>query len=285
MRVSSPRPRRLYLAGPRAAVFGAVLYCAPTMKESLPPILVTNDDGIAAPGLQALARELAAVGEVTLIAPDREQSASSHALTLHRPLRVNRQAERVYSVDGTPTDCINLGILNLLRDRPRLVVSGINRGMNLGDDITYSGTVAAAFEGTLLGVTSFAISQEADPGESDFRTAARYAAALARRILEKPLPTGTLLNVNVPRAAPKGTRLTRQGRRTYHQGVVERTDPAGRQYYWLGGIPPEWDEDPGSDFAAIREGYVSLTPLHLDLTHYPLLRELQEAGLELRLEG
>jgi 5'-nucleotidase len=253
------------------------------MKQPLPSILVTNDDGIAAPGLHVLARGLAALGEVTIIAPDREQSASSHALTLHRPLRVNRQGERLYSVDGTPTDCVNLGILNLLAERPRLVVSGINRGMNLGDDITYSGTVAAAFEGTLLGIPSFAISQEVEEGEEAFDRAAGVAALLARRILDRPLPAGTLLNVNVPRAELKGTRLTRQGRRTYHQGVVERTDPSGRQYYWLGGIPPRWDDDPDSDFAAIREGYVSLTPLHLDLTHYPLLTELRKTGIDLML--
>jgi len=253
------------------------------MKQPLPSILVTNDDGIAAPGLHVLARELAALGEVTIIAPDREQSASSHALTLHRPLRVNRQGERLYSVDGTPTDCVNLGILNLLTERPRLVVSGINRGMNLGDDITYSGTVAAAFEGTLLGIPSFAISQDVENGEEVFDRAAAVAALLARRILDCPLPAGTLLNVNVPRVELKGTRLTRQGRRTYHQGVVERTDPSGRQYYWLGGIPPQWDEDPDSDFAAIREGYVSLTPLHLDLTHYPLLTELRKTGMDLQL--
>jgi 5'-nucleotidase len=253
------------------------------MKQPLPSILVTNDDGIAAPGLHVLARELAALGEVTIIAPDREQSASSHALTLHRPLRVNRQGERLYSVDGTPTDCVNLGILNLLAERPKLVVSGINRGMNLGDDITYSGTVAAAFEGTLLGIPSFAISQEVENGEEAFDRAAGVAALLARRILDRPLPAGTLLNVNVPRAKLKGTRLTRQGRRTYHQGVVERTDPSGRQYYWLGGIPPRWDDDPDSDFAAIREGYVSLTPLHLDLTHYPLLTELRKMGMDLQL--
>ena len=252
------------------------------MSEPLPSILVTNDDGIAAPGLQILARELSTVGEVTVIAPDREQSASSHALTLHRPLRVNRSAERLFSVDGTPTDCINLGILNLLGERPKLVVSGINRGMNLGDDITYSGTVAAAFEGTLLGVPSFAVSQEVDEAGESFEQAARLAALLARRILVSPLPPGTLLNVNVPKVAVRGTRLTRQGRRTYHQGVVERTDPSGRQYYWLGGIPPRWDEDPESDFAAIRDGFVSVTPLHLDLTHYPLLGELRKAGFDLR---
>ena len=252
------------------------------MSHPLPSILLTNDDGIAAPGLEALGRALEKVGEVTVIAPDREQSASSHALTLHRPLRVNRLDERRYSVDGTPTDCVNLGILNLLSTRPRLVVSGINRGMNLGDDITYSGTVSAAFEGTLLGVPSFAISQEVQEGKVDFGAAAEYAAKLARRVLERPLPPGTLLNVNVPGVQLKGARLTRQGRRTYHQGVVERTDPSGRTYYWLGGIPPKWDEDPDSDFAAIREGLVSLTPLHLDLTHYGLLKELKEGGLALQ---
>jgi 5'-nucleotidase len=255
------------------------------MSEPLPSILVTNDDGIAAPGLQILARELSTVGEVIVIAPDREQSASSHALTLHRPLRVNRTGERIFSVDGTPTDCINLGILNLLSSRPQLVVSGINRGMNLGDDITYSGTVAAAFEGTLLGVPSFAVSQQVDDATDSFEPAARLAARLAAQILSSPLPPGTLLNVNVPNAPVRGTRLTRQGRRTYHQGVVERTDPSGRQYYWLGGIPPQWDEDPESDFAAIRDGFVSVTPLHLDLTHYPLLDTLQKSDFNRRLTG
>lgn len=248
-------------------------------------ILATNDDGFSAPGLHCLARELSAAGEVTIIAPDREQSASSHALTLHRPLRVNQQGDRHYSVDGTPTDCVNLGILNLLSDRPALVVSGINRGLNLGDDITYSGTVAAAFEGTLLGIPSFAISQEVTGGEPDFRRAARFAAGLARKLLGRPLPPGTLLNVNVPAGEPRGIRRTRQGRRTYHQGVVERTDPAGRQYYWLGGIPPRWDEDPDSDYAAIRDGYISLTPLHLDLTHHALLKELDQWDLEPVLEA
>jgi 5'-nucleotidase len=246
------------------------------MDPHTPLILVTNDDGIASAGLHALARELSAVGRVSVIAPDREQSASSHALTLHRPLRVNRIGEHQFSVDGTPTDCVNLGLLNLLPQRPALVVSGINRGLNLGDDITYSGTVAAAFEGTLLGVSSFAVSLEPEAGEPDFTPAARVAVEVARRILDRALPPGTLLNVNVPARPSRGTRWTRQGRRTYHQGVVERTDPSGRQYYWLGGIPPRWDEDPGSDYAAIRDGFVSVTPLHLDLTHYPLLAELRE---------
>jgi 5'/3'-nucleotidase len=251
------------------------------MAPHPPFILVTNDDGIGAEGLQALARELASVGRVAVIAPDREQSASSHALTLHRPLRVKHHSPDVYSVDGTPTDCVNLGILNLLPERPALVVSGINRGMNLGDDITYSGTVAAAFEGTLLGIPSFAVSQQTTREKPpDFAAAARFAATLARRVLDHPIPPGTLLNVNVPAAAPRGVRPTRQGKRTYHQGVVERTDPAGRRYYWLGGIPPQWDDDPHSDFAAIKDGYISLTALHLDLTHYPLLKELEGWHLE-----
>jgi 5'-nucleotidase len=254
--------------------------------DSHPPfILATNDDGISAAGLHHLARALSSVGRVAIIAPDREQSASSHALTLHRPLRVNRQKDGLFSVDGTPTDCVNLGILNLLPERPRLVVSGINRGMNLGDDITYSGTVAAAFEGTLLGIPSFAISQQAGREEPDFSHAGRFAAKLARRLLERPLPAGTLLNVNVPQGKPRGVRGTQQGRRTYHQGVVERTDPTGRQYYWLGGIPPQWDEDLESDFAAIRDGYISITPLHLDLTHYQLLKELKDWNLDLEPEG
>jgi 5'/3'-nucleotidase len=252
----------------------------PTMQPRLPIILVTNDDGIGSRGLHFLAQALTAVGSVTIIAPDREQSAASHALTLHRPLRVNRPGESRYSVDGTPTDCVNLGILNLLPERPRLVVSGINQGLNLGDDITYSGTVAAAFEGTLLGIPSFAVSQQMADGETDFLPAARFAADIARRLLDRPLPAGTLLNINVPSGSFRGARLTRQGRRTYHQGVVERTDPSGRTYYWLGGIPPRWDETPGSDFAAIREGIVSVTPLHLDLTHYPLLEQLADWRLD-----
>jgi len=257
---------------------------APTMDPQLPGILLTNDDGIGAAGLRCLEEALGPLGRLTVIAPDREQSASSHALTLHRPLRVNRQGKTLYSVDGTPTDCVNLGILNLLAERPRLVVSGINRGLNLGDDITYSGTVAAAFEGTLLGIPSFAVSQEAGEEEPDFSRAAGFAAVLAQKVLDHPFPPGILLNVNVPAGTPRGVRRTRQGRRIYHQGVVERTDPAGRQYYWLGGIPPRWDEGADSDFAAIRDGYISVTPLHLDLTHQPFLKELENWDLDLALD-
>ena len=241
-------------------------------------ILVTNDDGIGVPGLTVLAWALAALGRVVLVAPDKDMSASSHALTLKHPLRVRRHAEDVYSVDGTPTDCVNLGIFNLLEKKVDLVVSGINRGYNLGDDITYSGTVAAAFEGTLLGYPSFAVSRAAPPSASpdppwlpdpqeSYKAAAAFAADLARRVLDHGMPDDTLLNVNVPLPPLRGVSCTRLGRRIYKEGVIERVDPSGRQYYWIGGTQPEWIEDPRSDYAAVSAGCVSVTPLHLDLTN------------------
>ncbi|HKY34028.1 MAG TPA: 5'/3'-nucleotidase SurE [Candidatus Polarisedimenticolia bacterium] len=242
-------------------------------------ILVTNDDGIGVPGLTVLARALSEVGRVVVVAPDRDQSAVSHALTLTHPLRVRRHAADVYSVDGTPTDCVNLGVFNLLSKQVDLVVSGINRGYNLGDDVTYSGTVAAAFEGTLLGYPSIAVSRaplppvdvEATPWphelERNYEAAAAFAAQLARKVLAEGMPPGTLLNVNVPLPPLEGVSCTRLGRRVYKEGVVERLDPTGRQYYWIGGSPPEWMEDPRSDHAAVSAGRVSVTPLHLDMTH------------------
>jgi 5'-nucleotidase len=244
----------------------------------LATILVTNDDGIGVPGLTVLAWALATLGRVVIVAPDKDMSASSHALTLKHPLRVRRHAEDVYSVDGTPTDCVNLGIFNLLEKKVDLVVSGINRGYNLGDDITYSGTVAAAFEGTLLGYPSFAVSRAAPPSaspdppwlpdpEESYKAAASFAADLARRVLDHGMPGDTLLNVNVPLPPLRGVSCTRLGRRIYKEGVIERVDPSGRQYYWIGGTPPEWIEDPRSDYAAVSAGCVSVTPLHLDLTN------------------
>ncbi|HEY3175774.1 MAG TPA: 5'/3'-nucleotidase SurE [Candidatus Polarisedimenticolia bacterium] len=242
-------------------------------------ILVTNDDGIGVPGLTVLARALSAIGRVVIVAPDRDQSAVSHALTLKQPLRVRRHAEDVYSVDGTPTDCVNLAVFNLLEMKVDMVISGINRGYNLGDDVTYSGTVAAAFEGTLLGYPSLAISRAAmtesgfsgpnwphDPEET-YEAAAAFTAQLARRVLERGMPDDTLLNVNVPMPPLHGVKTTRLGRRVYKEGVIERMDPSGRQYFWIGGTPPEWTEDPRSDYAAVIEGCVSVTPLHLDLTN------------------
>jgi 5'-nucleotidase len=238
-------------------------------------ILVTNDDGIHAAGLAALAAALNPIGEVYVIAPDREQSAIGHALTLHRPLRVDRLGERRFAVNGTPSDCVNLGVLGLLPESPVLVVAGVNHGSNLGDDVTYSGTVSAAMEGTLLGVPSMAISQ-VDGEASGFDSAGRIAELVAARVLVEGLPAKTLLNVNVPRGEVRGVRMTRLGHRVYREKVVQEVDPRGRPYYWIGGGPPEWQEDDASDIAAVHAGWASLTPLHLDLTHFGALGRMTE---------
>jgi 5'-nucleotidase len=240
-----------------------------------PVILVTNDDGIHAPGLAALAEALTALGEVYVVAPDREQSAVGHALTLHRPLRVDRIGERKFAVNGTPSDCVNLAVLGLLPEAPVLVASGVNHGSNLGDDVTYSGTVSAAMEGTLLGVPSMAVSQ-ADPDGEGFDGAATVARAVAMRLLVEGLPAKTLLNVNVPRGEIKGIRLTRLGHRIYREKVIREVDPRGRPYYWIGAGPPEWAEDSGADIAAVHDGFASVTPLHLDLTHHGALGRMTE---------
>ena len=238
-------------------------------------ILVTNDDGIHAAGLAALAAALAPLGEVYVVAPDREQSAVGHALTLHRPLRVERVAERRFAVNGTPSDCVNLGVLGLLPEPPVLVVSGINHGSNLGDDVTYSGTVSAAMEGTLLGVPSMAVSL-LDGEAGGFENAGRIAELVAARTLVEGLPAKTLLNVNVPPGEVRGVRMTRLGHRVYREKVVQEVDPRGRPYYWIGAGPPEWREDEASDIAAVHAGWVSVTPLHLDLTHFGALGRMSE---------
>jgi 5'-nucleotidase len=231
-------------------------------------ILVTNDDGIFSEGIKLLAAELSALAEVWVVAPDREQSATGHALTLSRPLRMQKVEERWYAVDGTPTDCVNLGILSLLKDRPPdLVASGINFGLNLGDDVTYSGTVSATFEGTLLGIPSVAFSQEVAEGFS-FAQSARFAGRFVEQLLAEELPAELLLNVNIPSGTPRGLRFTRLGRRIYKQSVIEKIDPRGRKYYWIAGTP-QWEEAAGTDFEAVSQGAISVTPLHLDLTYYP----------------
>lgn len=240
-----------------------------------PVLLVTNDDGIHAQGLGALAEALGSLGEVYVIAPDREQSAVGHALTLHRPLRVDRVGERRYSVNGTPSDCVNLGVLGLLPEPPVLVASGVNHGSNLGDDVTYSGTVSAAMEGTLLGVPSMAVSQ-ADGEAAGFEAAGRVAQLVASRVLVEGLPAKTLLNVNVPRGQVHGIRLTRLGHRVYREKIIQEVDPRGRPYYWIGAGPPEWQEDEASDIAAVHAGLASVTPLHLDLTHFGALGRMTE---------
>jgi 5'-nucleotidase len=240
-----------------------------------PNILVSNDDGIHAPGLTALAAALEKLGEVYVVAPDRERSAVGHALTLHRPLRVDAIGPRRFAVNGTPTDCVNLAILGILPVRPDVVVSGINNGSNLGDDVTYSGTVSAAMEGSLLGVPAVAVSLIDASGDADYRPAARTAVAVARLLLRDRQSGVTLVNVNVPRGEPRGLRMTRLGRRVYSEKVTEERDPRGKLYYWIGAGPPAWEAGEDTDFAAVHAGYVSVTPLHLDLTSYDGLRALK----------
>lgn len=232
-------------------------------------ILVTNDDGIQSPGLLALANSLAPLGQVVVVAPDRERSAIGHSLTLHSPLRADAVAENWYAISGTPTDCVNLGIHGLLDEKPALVVSGINKGGNLGDDLTYSGTVAAAMEATLMGVPSFAMSLDSSSFTlEDFQPAAQFAAKLARLILAGGLPTDTFLNVNIPHGEPTGVQLTRQGKRRYADKVEKKYDPRGRAYYWIGGGELGFHDVAGTDFHAVQNHSISITPLHLDLTNY-----------------
>jgi 5'-nucleotidase len=237
----------------------------------VPRILVTNDDGIFSEGIKLLADALAEIAEVTVVAPDREQSASGHALTLSRPLRMQKVDENRYAVDGTPTDCVNLGVLSLMKENPPdLVCSGINFGLNLGDDVTYSGTVSATFEGTLLGIPSVAFSQEVQEGFS-FAPVARFARELVKILLDSELPRDLLLNVNAPGGPIEGVSFTRLGRRVYQQSIIEKLDPRGRKYYWIAGTP-KWEKQTGTDFEAVSQGRISVTPLHLDLTYYPGLQ-------------
>jgi 5'-nucleotidase len=239
-------------------------------------VLLSNDDGVHAKGLAALAAAFEG-DEVWVVAPDREQSASSHAISLHRPLRMQEVAPRWYAVDGTPTDAVYMGLNLVLRaTRPDVVVSGINHGPNLANDVLYSGTVAAAMEAALLGVNALAVSLASAPPH-EFEHAARFAAALARHVASTPQPAPLLLNVNVPPGPVKGYRFVRLGRRTYGNEVVEKTDPRGRKYYWIGGEGGPVNEDiPGSDCnAALRDRVVSVTPLHLDSTHDAVLEGLR----------
>jgi len=241
-------------------------------------ILITNDDGVSAPGLRELFSALQHLGKPVIIAPEQDNSAVSHALTMSRPLKVNRMEENIYSINGTPTDCVTIGINKVLAEKPALVVSGINPGGNLGDDVSYSGTVSAAVEGTMLGVHSMAVSLAGDK-PFHYEVAARVAAKLAAMILDRGLPRDTLLNVNVPNLARpdiKGMRFTRQGRRTYDNAIKETHDPWGKQHFWIGGGTPVWDNnDLQTDSSAIFEGFISITPIHLDLTNYEALDHLR----------
>ena len=240
-------------------------------------ILATNDDGVHSPGLREMVHALQSLGRVVVVAPDRERSAVSHALTLHSPLRAVEQTPGWWAVDGTPTDCVNLAIHGLLQERPDLVVSGINQGANLGDDLTYSGTVAAAMEATLMGVPALAISLAAERFlAEDFRWSGSWVARLASQLLEHGLPSDTFLNVNLPAGQPRGVRLTRQGKRRYTDAVVRKVDPRGRAYYWIGAGELMFQELAGTDAYAVDRGYVSVTPLHLDLTNYAAFERLRQ---------
>ena len=240
-------------------------------------ILVTNDDGVYSPGILILAKRLRELDSVVIVAPDRERSAAGHSMTLHRPLLIEQIKDAIYSVNGTPTDCVNIAVKGLLKELPRLVVSGINKGPNLGDDVTYSGTVAGAIEGLLLGIPSFAISLSA---REDFRfaEAAEVALRTAEQVLEEGLPSGTLLNINVPNLPVsdiQGTLVTRLGKRIYHQMTVEWVDPRGKKYYWIGGGEPDWEREEGTDLDAVDRKFVSITPLHLDMTDYASFERLK----------
>jgi 5'-nucleotidase len=248
-----------------------------------PLILVTNDDGIYAPGLVMLAEAMEEAGDVYVYAPDRQQSAVGHGVSLHRPLRVTEIKDRWFMVDGTPTDCVMLAVRDLLRARPDLVVSGVNPGANLGDDVTYSGTVAGAYEGMLLGIASMAVSDVAYRPQHQ-ATAAKVAVKLAKELIVSGLPADTMLNVNVPDVPYeelKGIAITRMGRRDYQDIIIKREDPRGGAYYWIGGAEPSHTKAEGTDFEAIEQGKVSITPLHRDVTNYAALEVLKDRRLSL----
>jgi 5'-nucleotidase len=235
---------------------------------------VTNDDGVRSEGIVALARALEALGEITIVAPLIEASAIGHALTLRRPLRLEHVADRVFAVDGTPTDCVNIGVTKVLEGMPDLVVSGINKGYNLGDDVTYSGTVAGALEGALLGIPSVAVSLEREEGSFDFSQAAAAAANVASAVLRHGLPSRTFLNINVPRRA-KGFRVTVQARRNHVTAVAESLDPRRQPYFWIEEGQSDWEHDERSDYQAVKAGFISVTPLHPDLTNHDALADVE----------
>ena len=239
-------------------------------------ILISNDDGYRARGIRVLAEALAELANVTVVAPDRNRSGASNSLTLESPLRVRREQDAVYSVNGTPTDCVHLALTGLLDHDPDMVVSGINHGANLGDDVLYSGTVAAAMEGRFLGLPALALSLVGDPA-GHFETAARVACELVTRLGSSALPADTILNVNVPDLPYEklqGFRATRLGHRHRAESAYEAKDPRNRTIYWIGPAGPEQDAGPGTDFEAVNSGYVSVTPLQVDLTRYVAIEQV-----------
>lgn len=236
-------------------------------------ILVTNDDGINAPGLDAMIDIASQLSQdVWIVAPEYNQSGAGHSLSLTHPVRARQITEKKFALEGTPTDCVLFAVKHLLKERrPNIVLSGVNRGSNMADDVTYSGTIAGAMEGCLLGIPSIAFSQAyTHPHPLKWETATQYGAEIARRVLAGGIPRNVLVNVNFPdvaAAAVKGTKVTRQGVRGFGGHIVERTDPRGGTYYWIAYAPGEHERDEESDLTAVRSGYISVTPLHLDLTH------------------
>jgi 5'-nucleotidase len=246
--------------------------------------MLTNDDGVHAPGLKILFQQSLDLGKTVIVAPEHDNSAASHSLTMSRPLRVREIAENIYTINGTPTDCVTIGIGKILPQKPDLVISGINPGPNLGDDVSYSGTVSAAIESTMLGIPSIAVSLAAESEPLHYGTAAAFVARLAKIILEKGLPKDTLLNVNVPNTASEGIEgvaFTRRGRRLYDDAIKETFDPWGRKHYWIGGGTPSFDAGEDTDSAAISVNKISITPMHLDPTNYEALKFLQKDWSEL----
>jgi 5'-nucleotidase len=245
----------------------------------MPRILVTNDDGVHAEGIRALAEAVAHLGDVTVVAPIQEASAIGHALTLRRPLRIEAIGPEVFAIDGTPTDCVNIAITHILKGKPDLILSGINKGWNLGDDVTYSGTVSGALEGALLLIPSIAISTERVKDEAEFGPSARAAATVAEAVLERGMPKFTLLNINVPAGENKGFRVTVQARRNHVTVVSERMDPRHRPYYWIEEGLNEWEPHDRSDYQAVRDGFISITPLQPDMTAHAALKYVEKLQL------
>jgi 5'-nucleotidase len=245
----------------------------------MPKILVTNDDGVHSEGIRALVHAVRELGDITVVAPIQEASAIGHALTLRRPLRIDPVADSWYAVDGTPTDCVNIAITHVLGGPPDLILSGINKGWNLGDDVTYSGTVSAALEGALLGIPGVAISVPRVRDQCDFGVGADAAAVVARSVLERGLPKFTLLNVNAPMGPSKGFKVTVQAKRNHQTVVSERMDPRHRAYYWIEEGENHWEPQERSDYQAVVDGYVSVTPLHPDMTAYAALDYVNSLSL------
>ncbi|MCK5071601.1 MAG: 5'/3'-nucleotidase SurE [Desulfocapsa sp.] len=242
----------------------------------MPLFLITNDDGIQSPGLDALVQALSSQAECMVIAPDRDNSAVSHSLTMNRPLRVTKLRDGFYTVDGTPTDCVAIGLNKIIKQKPDMLISGINPGPNLGDDISYSGTVSAAVEGTMYGIPSLAVSL-AGEAPYDFSRAAQLAVKLTKLILKQGLPQDTLLNANVPASnSIKGIKITRQGRRLWDNAIQETLDPWGRKHYWIGGGTPSPAQGEDTDVYAVNNGYISVTPIHLDLTNHQGIDHLKK---------